>query len=653
MALAGGRMLSVEEANRYAGGFDDPARLSTAFAGVVGSTSSNSIAVRGNAPQFLSWRLEGVEAVNPTHFSDMTGIGGGIITAFSSQTLGNSDFFTGAFPAEYGNALAGVFDMQLRNGNNQEYEHTLSLGALGIEAASEGPLGKGKQASYLFNYRYATMALAADLFPELLGEANGMRYQDLSFKLNFPTRKAGTFSVWGIGLQDHYTEDRTDPAEWDDLYGGEAVFKQTKAMGGVGHKIFVGGNAYLKSSAAVIYTKNDIWSDDVFLDESRKRTADMDNTNWNLTFETYLNTKFSAAHTNRTGIAATGLFYNLDYWGSEGLRTGAMSDMVHFAESKGNTATFSAFSQSQFRIGNRLTANVGLHGTYFHLNGKATIEPRASIRWQTAPKHALSLAYGKHSRRENTDYYFVQTEATGDEYVNKNLDFAKAHHLVLSYDWSISERLRFKVEPYFQYLYDIPVEKGTSMSMVNYRDFWLMTPLVSEGKGKNYGIDLTLERYLHKGWYYLITASLFESRYTGGDGVWHDTRLNRNYVINALGGKEWKIKSRSILSVNLRFAFMGGERYTPVNEAATTAAQNIVFNDAHAFEAQLDPQLLAHFTVSYKLNREKLTHTFSVQMINVAGAKDFYGYRYNQLTNSAEKILGAISIPNISYKIEF
>ncbi|MDR2907165.1 MAG: TonB-dependent receptor, partial [Bacteroidales bacterium] len=610
MALAGGRMLSVEEANRYAGGFDDPARLVTAFAGAAGSTSSNSVSIRGNAPQFLSWRLEGVEAVNPTHFSEMTGIGGGILTAFSSQTLGNSDFFTGAFPAEYGNALAGVFDMQLRNGNNQNYEHAFQLGTLGIDAASEGPLGKNKQASYLFNYRYSSMGLAADLFPDLLAGAGGMRYQDLSFKLNFPTQKAGTFSVWGIGLKDHYTEGGdTDTTMWEDLYSHEAIFKQTKAMGGVGHKISIGGKSYLKSSAAAIYTKNDIYGENMFRDGSREPSTDMKNTNWNLTLETYLNTKFSASHTNRTGISATGLFYNLDYWGEEGLRNGVLSEMVHYAKSEGNTAAFSAFSQSSFRLSDQLTTNVGVYGTYFHLNKKASIEPRASIRYQILPNHAFSLAYGKHSRRENTDYYFVQTPKTGDEFVNKNLDFSKAHHIVLSYDWSISEHLRFKVEPYYQHLYDIPVEKGTTMSMVNYRDFWMMTPLVSEGKGKNYGVDLTLERYLHKGWYYLLTASLFESKYTGGDDEWRDTRLNRNIVVNALGGKEWKIKDKNILSVNLRLAFLGGERCTPVDEAATMAAHELIFDETHAFGEKLDPQVLAHFTVGYKMNRKKLAHT--------------------------------------------
>jgi hypothetical protein len=155
-----------------------------------------------------------------------------MITALSSQVLGNSDFFTGAFPAEYGNALSGVFDMQLRHGNNQNYEHTAQVGTLGVEFASEGPFKKDGQAP-LFNYRYATMALASDIFPGLLGEAIEMRYRYFSFKMNFPTRRAGTFSVWSIGLIDHFLQNPPkDTTEWTNTFEGMADLKQTKAMGG-------------------------------------------------------------------------------------------------------------------------------------------------------------------------------------------------------------------------------------------------------------------------------------------------------------------------------------------------------------------------------------------------------------------------------------
>jgi hypothetical protein len=668
MALASARMLSVEEASRYAGGLDDPARLVTAFAGVSGGLSSNGISIRGNSPMFLQWRLEGVEAVNPTHFSDMTGVGGGILTALSSNVLGNSDFFTGAFPAEYGNALSGVFDMQLRNGNNQNHEHTVQVGSLGVEFASEGPLTKGKRASYLFNYRYSTMALMADLNPDLVGPAGGMRYQDLSFKMNFPTRQAGTFTVWGIGIKDHYLQrEPKDTTKWDgyfgehaELVGFDADFWQTKVVGGVGHRIFIGENSFLKSDLVANYTQNETIGEWVYPRHNMEKfvSIDMKNTNWNMAFNTYLNTKFSAAHTNRTGFNVTALFFDMDYWMPHdpyGYPAYPPQSMVNYTKDTGNSMAFSAFSQSSFRLSNHLTANVGLHGTYFYLNEKMSIEPRASIRWQTFPKHAFGLAYGKHSRRENTDYYFIKTQITGDELVNRKLDFAKAHHFVMSYDWSVSEYLRLKVEPYFQYLYDIPVEKDSEMSLINHYDFITMLPaLANEGKGRNYGIDVTIERYLNNGYYYLLTGSLFDSRYKGGDGVWRNTRLNRNYIINALGGKEWKMgrQNQNMLNVSLRFTLQGGERYIPADEAASKAVRSIVLDNSRAYETQLPTEFLCHLTVGYKINRNRLSHEIAMQITNLTGNKEYFlGYNYR--TDQPELFSGTAVLPNVYYRIVF
>jgi len=661
MALASVRMFSVEEASRYAGGFDDPARLETAFAGVSGGMSSNGISIRGNAPLFLQWRLEGVEAVNPTHFSDIMGVGGGIFTALSSQMLGNSDFFTGAFPAEYGNALSGVFDMQLRNGNNYKHEHTAQIGTLGVEFASEGPFKKDKDearlvSTYLFNYRYSSMALAADLFPELLAGAGGIRYQDLSFKLNFPTRQAGTFSVWGVGLIDHFLQiPPKDTLDWIDIFEGDGDFKQTKVVGGLGHKIFINEKTLLKSALVANYTQYHTVYDYVFTDKSKYPAGDMKNTNWNATFSTYLNMKFNAAHTNRTGITVTGLFYDLDYNVCQNVMQYPPEPVANYAKGNGNSIATSAFSQSLLRLNSRLTANIGIHGQYFHLIEKVTVEPRIGIRWQALPKHTFGIAYGKHSRREQTDYYFMKTDPTSEGFVNKDLDFAKAHHLVLSYDWSVSEHLRLKVEPYFQYLYDVPVEKESQISLINYRDFFQYIHWENGGKGKNYGVDVTLERYLHQGYYYLLTASLFESLYTIGDDVWRNTRLNRNYIINALGGKEWNMgkQKQNILGVSLRFTLQGGERYTPLNETESKIEKRIVLYDSRAYELQSAPEFITHFTVSYTMNRNKLSHEIAFKIFNVTGVEEFDGYYYNYRRDCPELYNGAIVIPNVSYKINF
>jgi hypothetical protein len=657
MATASARMLSVEEASRYAGGFDDPARLVSAFAGVAGGLDNNGIAIRGNSPQFLQWRMEGVEVPNPTHFTDITGVGGGILTALSSQVLGNSDFFTGAFPAEYGNALSGVFDMQLRSGNSQKHEHAAQVGTLGVEFASEGPFRRGGQASYLFNYRYSSMALADDLLPGLLGDAGGMRYQDLSFKLNFPTRRAGTFSVWGIGAIDHFLQPvPKDTAEWvNSKFEGMGDFRQTKAVGGIGHKIFINNSTYLKSSLATSYTRNQLVLEQTYTDWSTFRVTDMRGATTNVIFDACLNRKFSAAHLNRTGINITGLYYDVDYSASRDINGYPPQAMINFAKNSGHSAMLSAYSQSSLRLTEKVTVNAGIHAMYFALNGRWSVEPRAGVKWQAAPRHSFGVAYGLHSRRENLDYYFVETPQTGDRPVNKNLDFARAHHLVLSYDWSVSENMHLKIEPYYQYLYDVPVAKDSLLSLMNHRDFYLLIPLVNDGAGRNYGIDFTLERYLHNGYYYLLTASLFESRYRGGDGVWRDTRLNRNFLVNALGGKEWKLgkHGQNILGVNLRCSFQGGDRYIPVDEAASKAAQAVVYDHSRAYEAQLPAAFISHFTVSCKMHKKTLAHEIALKLINVNGYQGFNEYYYDYRNNEPVMSKSAIVIPNLYYKIEF
>lgn len=651
MATLSAKMLSVEEAKRYAGGFDDPARLATSIAGVAGNTGDNGIIVRGNAPKFLQWKMEGIEIPNPNHFGDLNSLGGGTLTALSSQMLANSDFFTGAFPAEYNNALSGVFDIAMRTGNNQKREHTFQAGILGIDASSEGPFKKGGSSSYLFNYRYATLALLAPLLPE---GAGGIKYQDLSFKLNFPTPKAGVFSLWGMGMIDGATSKaKLDKTLW--VYTDDNEYHAIKMyMGAVGlsHKYFLNNSSYLKTTLAATANSTG-WSIQKLnqaLDLQAK--SKIDNTNFDFVLTSFVNNKLSANHTNKTGILLRGMKYDLLL--NNALALGSPPQEI--VKASGFSSVISGYSSSSIQLSNKLQMNVGINSQLFTLNNHYTIEPRLGFRQQLQKNHAIGLAYGLHSRLEKLNYYFNNSISTGEKAVNKNLDFSKAHHIVLSYDWSISDLVHFKVETYYQQLFSIPVIKDSSFSFINLQnDLFFGDKLQSTGVGKNYGLDITLEKYISNGYYYLLTASLFNSKFKGGDGVWHNTRYNRNYVFNFLIGKEWQVGNRkqNTISLNTRLGYQGGDRYSPVNEILTNMSKEIVYDETNAFNLQSQPSLNVHFTANYKINKAKSSREIALKILNLTGQPDFKGYQYNQIKNTIDKNLASVVIPNLSYKIEF
>ncbi len=653
MSTLSARTFSVEEAQRYAAGFDDPARLASSFAGVTtGYLEDNGIIIRGNAPKGLLWRLEGVEISNPNHFAGATTIGGGGVSALSSFMLANSDFFTGAFPAEYGNAMSGVFDIKLRTGNNENYEHAFQAGFMGIDFSSEGPFSKNSNASYLFNYRYSTFGLIQFVLPE---GTNVPNYQDLCLKINLPTKKAGIFSLWALGADDKSIyEAESDSSKWishDDQETGNLKLR----MGAVGlnHRYIIGNKTYLNSSLAV--SGNYMRFEESYLDDdlSLYPTEYTDYLNYKYTCTTVLNHKFGSRHTNRTGFIINSLHYNtqLKYAPDIG------DDLLTAANQKGSSELFNLFTQSNISLAKRLMLNVGVHGQYFMMNNEVIIEPRIGLTYNLTNTQALSLAYGKHSRLETQSIYFANVmEDNTITQPNKDLRITKAHHFVLAYDISFNPNLRLKVEPYLQLLYDVPVIPDSSYSIINQETEWYFTnKFTNEGTGTNFGIDLTLERFLKNGYYYLLTASLFESKYTGGDNIERNTRYSNNYVVNFLFGKEWTLgaSKNKILGVNARLKAMGGQRMDPLNRELSNELGEVKYDHTRPFEDQKPDIYQLDLTISYRINKKNHASIWSLQVLNVLGRKEFYGYNYSYETNEVMEESYMIIVPNLSYKIEF
>ncbi|MCE1200114.1 MAG: carboxypeptidase-like regulatory domain-containing protein, partial [Marinilabiliales bacterium] len=503
MATLSARQLSTEEANRYAGGYDDPARLAGSFAGVASELGNNGIVIRGNSPRYMLWRMEGTEISNPTHFANVTTFGAGGITALSSQMLANSDFYTGAFPAEFGNALSGVFDIRLRNGNNEKHEYTAQAGVVGLDFSAEGPLQKGKEGSYLFNYRYSTFALLGSLIPE---DAGKIGYQDLSFKINLPTKKAGNFSLWAIGAVDsQHKTPASDPDKWlqeTDIQAYDLSLR-TGAIG-LTHKYLFGSHTYLHTTLSA--SGNAIHTDYRELDETQQLQPKerVTNDTWKFSFATTLNHKFGTRHTFRSGIILNQNGFNVD--NKKALSPG--DPLLTYEKERDHAFSMQAFGESSIKIGQKTELNIGLNSHYFGLSGEITLEPRAGMTWQLTPRQTVGVAYGLHSRLEMIGFYLAREETpAGIAEPNRGLQMTKAHHLGLSYDLRISEKIHFKMEPYYQYLFDVPVVEGSSYSLLNLEQDWFFNkPLTNKGTGTNIGIDLTLERFLNDGYYYMVTA---------------------------------------------------------------------------------------------------------------------------------------------------
>ena len=653
MASVSARTFSVEEAQRYAGGFDDPARLASSFAGVAtGYLDDNSIIIRGNAPKGLLWRLEGIEISNPNHFADMTTFGGGGVSALSSLMLANSDFFTGAFPAEYGNAMSGVFDIRLRNGNNEKHEHAVQLGALGVDLSSEGPLSKNKRASYLFNYRYSTFGLIKPILPE---GANVPIYQDFSFKINLPTSKAGNFSIWALAAANKIEfEPETDTALWsyeEDVEFGGA--KQRMAVVALSHRLPLGTKSYLNTTYALSGESTLYELGLMDREMNLYDTEYIDNRKFKHTLSSTLNHKFGVRHSFRGGVVMHHLQYNslLKHATQPG------DELVATVDEESTTMQLQVFGQSRISLTRRWNMNVGLHGQYLDLNQEFVLEPRLGLTWQFRENQGLSLAYGKHSRLEPLGIYFSMVEGeNGSSQPNRKLAISKSHHLVLAYDVSLKPHLRLKVEPFVQFLYDIPVIGDSSYSTINLEGDWFFnSELENSGTGMNFGIDLTLERFLKNGFYYLATASLFESTYKGGDGVQRNTRYNTNYVVNLLVGKEWVLgrKQNKILGINGRLNFLGGQRMTPVDYNLSEDYRQVVYDYSRAWEDQKPVVYHVNASLTYRINKKNHASTWSLQVLNLLGSEEFYGYQYNYRENSVDESTVAVIVPSIAYRIEF
>ncbi|MEM8890645.1 MAG: TonB-dependent receptor [Bacteroidota bacterium] len=654
------RIFTVEESQRFAATYYDPARLAANYPGIaVTSDESNNLVIRGNSPNGVLWRLEGVDIVNPNHtpnagtFTDrLTQSGGGTII-LSNQLLTDSRIQTSAFDPQYGNALAGVFDMRLRKGNNEKHEFVFQPSLIGLDLSAEGPLGKNG-GSYLTNYRYSTIGLFDLIGLEVSPER--INYQDLAFNISLPTEKAGTFTLFGMGgrSSNRFEAPREDSLIEENRDRFDVDFFSNMGAIGLTHQLNIGENTLWKSVLAASAIRSD--REENFLrtftqiDPSTFDEIKQEKISFTSSFSHRINSTLNLEEgffLTRLGYRMTSEQFSLE-------NPGSAAQIL--ARAEGTSLLFQPYVAAIYSPNSRLRLNAGFHGVYFGLNGRTAVEPRLNIEYQLSPKSRITGAYGLHSQLQLYGTYFTEFEGRSP---NRELDFTKAHHGVLRFLQSFSGGLSLNVETYYQALFNVPISQDptSNFSALNLFEGYITDSLVNEGSGRNYGVEVSLDQDLNNGFYYLVSGSLYESKYTGADGIERDSRFNGNYLFNAAAGKEFervtsKGKSKTF-GINLSLTYQGGFRNSPVDLAASQAAQRTVFDLSSPFSEKFPDFFRTDLRLVFKRNKNGFTRTFALDILNLTNRSNVAFRRYDLVSNSVVDKTSFGVLPLLSYRMEF
>ncbi len=670
LAAISARQFNTEEVMRYSGGRSDVGRLVSNFAGVAANNDArNDIVIRGNSPTGVLWRMEGIPIPNPNHFATL-GTTGGPVSALNPNLIGNSDFMTGAFSAEYGNALAGVFDINLRTGNRERFEATAQIGAFtGMEAMIEGPLNRKNDGSFVVAYRHSFVEVA-NAAGINVGTAALPLYKDLSFNLDFGNTKAGKFSLFGIGA-DSKINFIGPELDTTDLFANpnQNAFNTSRfGVLGLKHNLLLNDRSYIRTVLSASFSGGTYKEEDLELLENNKpyQLTDVSNELLNYQISSFYNTKINKRMTVRAGVILQNQHLNTfvkTRQGTPDLDGDGRRDWYTQRDFDGVINLGEAYAQTQYRLTEKVTLNAGLHAQYFDQTEDFALEPRAAINWQVAPKHKISLGYGLHNQTQALPVFFFREQLPNGETrpSNTNLDYTRSQHFVLGYDFKPAADWRIKAETYYQAIDRVAIDAFPSdFSMLNTgADFVFpeKPSLVSEGTGRNYGAELTLEKFFSKGYYGLMTVSLFDSKYKGSDGVLRNTAFNGGYVFNVLAGRELRIGSsgRRFLTFDTKFTMAGGRPYSPVDLDASRRAGREITVANQAFTLRQNDYLRWDAKMGFRLNsaKRKFSQTFFLDFQNVTNRENIFAMRYNAARGTVGRINQIGFFPDMLYRVEF
>ena len=686
MAVLSSQQFSVEETNRYPGSRMDPARMASNFAGVQGSDDSrNDIVVRGNSPLGVVYRVEGIDIPNPSHFA-VSGSTGGPVSVLNNKILGNSDFFMSAFPAEYGNSTSGVFDLKLRNGNNNQHEFTGQFGLFGTEVLAEGPMSKNGNSSYLVMGRYSSLALFQKLGVTIGTDAVPV-YGDGAFKFNWKLKKGGQLSWWGMGGKSNIDLLISEQKEYSKEFYGEGdrdqYFGTSMYVSGLSYKKSLNEKTYLTATLAgsleeqharhmYLHRSLEVTGADTTIKvDSSFNMLGFDFKTMKLSGYTAINHKINKQHLIKAGVNFDVLSFN--YMDSVLADLDDRNSWKTRWNYSGTALLIQPFAQWKWKINDKMDLTAGIHAQYFTLsNSLSPAEPRVGWKYRMKGDQSIFAGAGLHSQTQPYYTYAYDPDNDGNAH-NLKMDFSRSLHSGLGYEKSFGPGLNFKTEAYYQYLYNLPINTmSNSFSLVNagggFSRVFPNDTLVNSGKGINYGLEFTLQKYFSKSFFFMVSASVYDSKYLASDGIWRNTsykgsnisnNIDLSYVWNVLAGKEFKIGKKQVIGVGTKITRAGGRRYGLVDIAQTEDSKEIIFKDSLFNENTFRDYFRVDLKISWRMNTQKLTHEFGLDLVNLLNSRNLLSLAYapkldpNDTSEPIAEKAQLGRLPIFYYKIDF
>jgi hypothetical protein len=556
--------------------------------------------------------------------------------------------------------LGGVFDLKMRNGNNEKHERTFQFGVLGTELSLEGPLSKKSGASYLLTYRYSTLALFGS-FNFNLGTSAVPGYQDIGLRLNFPTKKAGVFSFSGIGGLSAIKIVLSNTSERpQELYGDQnrdQNFASNMGVGILNHMYAINPRTVMKTSLAYGVQTVDVQhyiiirNKDFVPKDTLPQILGYKFYEGKTTLAWYIKSKINARNSFKAGF-----FINrFDVTFNDSVKIVSLYDTLAKSieqrtwktriNTKTNFYLIQPYIAYVHKFNDKLSLNAGLFAQYLTLTGKGLVEPRASLRYDMSRKDVLSFSYGRHSQMQSTYLYFaipdtirvngVLTENTAKLLTNKTLDFSKSQHFVAGYDHFFGKYLKVKTEIYYQNLWNVPVYVvPSSVSAINrgatFNRFFPLYTMQNSGTGTNIGVELTIEKLFSKHYYYMINGSLFDSKYKGSNGIEANTDFNGNYMANFLFGYELPVGKEKLNAItsNIKFTYGGGRRYSPVNRIASDKIMDVVPDDNLVNTQQFPNYNRLDLRIAYRINGKKVGTEIALDLVNILNTRNVLALSY-------------------------